>query len=137
MVQRKNITVLCKMEKSETLVENARKRHYFFFCWTFLESYNLSLTSNISVKTQSISICWGCFGILRMHRFPEFVFRITFGGGFFPGKDAVCHHFIMVRKSLTILYKMPVRVSKIFDEGWGEHSKLGARLSGITEIRGK
>ena len=30
MVQRKNITVLCKMEKSETLVENARKRHYFF-----------------------------------------------------------------------------------------------------------
>ena len=78
----------CVKWRSLKLLLKMQEKGIIFFCWTFLESYNLSLTSNISVKTQSISICWGCFGILRMHRFPEFVFRITFGGDFkvFPWK---------------------------------------------------
>ena len=39
--------------------------------WKFFESYDLSLIINISVTTQSILTCWGCFGILRTSRFQN------------------------------------------------------------------
>ena len=66
--------------------------------WKFLESYHLSLILNISVKAQSILICWGCFEILRISSFQNCPWICIFCNiwgrylGFYTAKGSVGHH---------------------------------------------